>query len=282
MAIISKRNTLEWGIYLLVGTVAFMFLFAFFMQFMLYDISAHIKFPLSIVAAGIILYALKKYLSLYVEDKSRLSILRQMYTLGIGWLVSAVYFSAIMVCLYFTGHYTITSIKLNFASQLAGLSFYLLVGVCEEVVFRGIVYRLISYKWNVVVGLIVSALLFGFLHIFNDGATVWSSLAIALNSGWFMGIAYAYHQTIWVPIGMHWGWNYLQGNIFGCSVSGDAAVQNPLFTPSISGPDILTGGTFGPEASIITFVIGIGISIVYTVLYIKKKKKLGAEPEMLF
>jgi len=153
-----------------------------------------------------------------------------MYTLGIGWLVSAVYFSAIMVCLYFTGHYTITSIKLNFASQLAGLSFYLLVGVCEEVVFRGIVYRMISDKWNVVVGLIVSALLFGFLHIFNDGATVWSSLAIALNSGWFMGIAYSYHQTIWVPIGMHWGWNYLQGNIFGCSVSGDATVQNPLFT----------------------------------------------------
>ena len=282
MAIISKHNTLKWGIYLSVGMVGFMFLFAFFMQFMLYDISANIKFPLSIVAAGITLYALKKYLSLYVEDKSRLSSLRQMYTLGIGWLVSAVYFSAIMVCLYFTGHYNITSIKLNFASQLAGLSFYLLVGVCEEVVFRGIVYRMISDKWNVVVGLIVSALLFGFLHIFNDGATVWSSLAIALNSGWFMGIAYSYHQTIWVPIGMHWGWNYLQGNIFGCSVSGDATVQNPLFTPSISGPDILTGGTFGPEASIITFVIGIGISIVYTVLYIKKKRMLGAEPEMLF
>lgn len=282
MAIISKRNILEWGIYLLVGTVAFMFLFAFFMQFMLYEISAYIKFPLSIVAASITLYAFKKYLGLYLEDRTRLSILRQMHTLGIGWLVSAAYFSAIMVCLYFAGHYTITNIKLNFASQLAGLSFYLLVGICEEVVFRGIVYRLISDKWNVVVGLIVSALLFGFLHIFNDGATVWSSLAIALNSGWFMGIAYAYHQTIWVPIGMHWGWNYLQGNIFGCSVSGDAAVQNPLFTPSISGPDILTGGTFGPEASIITFVIGIGISIVYTMLYIKKKKKFGAEPEMLF
>ncbi len=282
MAIISKRNTLEWGIYLLVGTVAFMFLFAFFMQFILYDISAYIKFPLSIVAAGITLYAFKKYLGLYLEDRTRLSILRQMHTLGIGWLVSAVYFSAIMVCLYFAGHYTITNIKLNFASQLAGLSFYLLVGVCEEVVFRGIVYRLTSDKWNVAVGLIVSALLFGFLHIFNDGATVWSSLAIALNSGWFMGIAYSYHQTIWVPIGMHWGWNYLQGNIFGCSVSGDATVQNPLFTPSISGPDILTGGTFGPEASIITFVIGIGISIVYTMLYIKKKKKFGAEPEMLF
>ena len=59
MAIISKHTTLEWGIYLSVGMVGFMFLFAFFMQFMLYDISVYIKFPLSIVAVGITLYTLK-------------------------------------------------------------------------------------------------------------------------------------------------------------------------------------------------------------------------------
>ena len=282
MAIISKNNNTEWGIYLFVGFVAFMLLFGIFMQFLLYDFSVYIKLPLSLLTAGITLYAFKKYLGLYVEDKARLSILRQMRTIGIGWLVSTVYFSTVMACLYLSGNYVVTSVQFNLDSQLCWLGIFLLVGISEEIACRGIIFRLISDKWNVATGLVVSALLFGFLHIFNEGATVWSSLALALNSGWLMAIAYAYHQTIWVPIGMHWGWNYIQGNIFGCSVSGQATGLTPLITPSISGPDILTGGEFGPEASIITIVIGIAISIVYTVLYIKKKKRIGARPEILF
>jgi len=282
MAIISKNNNTEWGIYLFVGFVAFMLLFGIFMQFLLYDFSVYIKLPLSLLTAGITLYAFKKYLGLYVEDKARLSILRQMHTLGIGWIVSTVYFSTVMACLYLSGNYVVTSVQFNLDSQLCWLGIFLLVGISEEIACRGIIFRLISDKWNVATGLVVSALLFGFLHVFNEGATVWASLAIALNSGWLMGIAYAYHQTIWVPIGMHWAWNYLEGGVFGCAVSGTPLDYRPLITPKISGTDLLSGGAFGPEASIICVAIGIGISIVYTVLYIKKKKGLGAKPEMLF
>ena len=217
-----------------------------------------------------------------MEDKARLSILRQMRTIGIGWLVSTVYFSTVMACLYLSGNYVVTSVQFNLDSQLCWLGIFLLVGISEEIACRGIIFRLISDKWNVATGLVVSSLLFGFLHIFNEGATVWASLAIALNSGWLMGMAYAYHQTIWVPIGMHWAWNYLEGGVFGCAVSGTPLDYQPFITPRISGADILSGGAFGPEASIICVALGIAISIVYTVLYIKKKKKLGAEPEMLF
>jgi len=282
MAIISKNNNTEWGIYLFVGFVAFMLLFGIFMQFLLYDFSVYIKLPLSLLTAGITLYAFKKYLGLYVEDKARLSILRQMHTLGIGWIVSTVYFSTVMACLYLSGNYVVTSVQFNLDSQLCWLGIFLLVGISEEIACRGIIFRLISDKWNVATGLVVSALLFGFLHVFNEGATVWASLAIALNSGWLMGIAYAYHQTIWVPVGMHWAWNYLEGGVFGCAVSGTPLDYRPLITPKISGTDLLSGGAFGPEASIICVAIGMGISIVYTVLYIKKKKRLGAKPEMLF
>ena len=176
----------------------------------------------------------------------------------------------------------VASVQFNLDSQLCWLAIFLVIGISEEIVCRGIIFRLISDKWNVATGLVVSALLFGFLHVFNEGATVWASLAIALNSGWLMGIAYAYHQTIWVPIGMHWAWNYLEGGVFGCAVSGTPLDYRPLITPKISGTDLLSGGAFGPEASIICVAIGMGISIVYTVLYIKKKKRLGAKPEMLF
>jgi len=282
MAIISKDDNLAWGAYLLIGFVAFFILPGILIIILMYDISAYIKLPLSLLTTGVTLYAFKRYLGLYVEDSARLSVLSKMHKMGIGWIVSVLYFSAIVAYLYLTGHYAIVGVEFNLDNQLGWLSVFLLVGVVEEIVCRGLVFRLISDKWNIVVGLIISSLLFGFMHIVNPGATVWSSLALALNSGWLMAIAYAYHQTIWVPIGMHWAWNYIQGNIFGCSVSGQATGLTPLITPSISGPDILTGGEFGPEASIITVVIGIAISIVYTMLYIKKKKKIGAEPEILF
>ena len=156
------------------------------------------------------------------------------------------------------------------------------MGVVEEVIFRGILFRLIADKWNIAVGLTTSSLLFGLAHLGNPGATLWATLAIALASGWLFGMAYAYHQTIWVPIGMHWAWNYLEGGVFGCSVSGTPLDYRPLIAPKISGTDLLSGGAFGPEASIICVAIGIGISIVYTMLYIKKRKRLGAKPEMLF
>ena len=190
--------------------------------------------------------------------------------MGIGWTVAAVNFLAIIVCLFLCGYYRIVTVEFDVASQLSWLSLFLLVGVVEEVVFRGILFRLITDKWNITVGLTTSSLLFGLAHLGNPGATLWAALAITLASGWLFGMAYAYHQTIWVPIGMHWAWNYLEGGVFGCAVSGAPLDYQPLITPRISGPDILTGGAFGPEASIICVALGIVLSIVYTVLYIKK------------
>ncbi len=70
---------------------------------------------------------------------------------------------------------------------------------------------------------------------------------------------------------MHWAWNYLEGSIFGCLVSGQVPIGIPLITPSITGNEILTGGAFGPEASIVVVVMGAIISAAYTMLYFKSK-----------
>ena len=282
MIIISKDDNLAWGCYLVLGVLAFLIIPGVVGYVLLLNIPAYAAVPLSTIAAVATLYAFKKYLSWYVEDSESLSFGSKMRMMGIGWAVSGVNFLAIIVCLFLCGYYRIVTVEFDVASQLSWLSLFLLVGVVEEVIFRGILFRLIADKWNIAVGLTTSSLLFGLAHLGNPGATLWAALAIALASGWLFGMAYAYHQTIWVPIGMHWAWNYLEGGVFGCSVSGTPLDYRPLITPKISGTDLLSGGAFGPEASIICVAIGIGISIVYTVLYIKKKKRLGAKPEMLF
>ena len=282
MIIISKDDNLAWGCYLVLGVLAFLIIPGVVGYVLLLNIPAYAAVPLSTIAAVATLYAFKKYLSWYVENGESLSFRGKMRMMGIGWAVSVVNFLAIIVCLFLCGCYRIVNVELDVASQLSWLSLFLLVGVVEEVIFRGILFRLIADKWNIAVGLTTSSLLFGLAHLGNPGATLWAALAIALASGWLFGMAYAYHQTIWVPVGMHWAWNYLEGGVFGCAVSGTPLDYRPLITPRISGTDLLSGGAFGPEASIICVAIGIGISIVYTVLYIKKKKRLGAKPEMLF
>lgn len=282
MIIISKDDNLAWGCYLVLGVLAFLIIPGVVGYVLLLNIPAYAAVPLSTIAAVATLYAFKKYLSWYVENGESLSFGGKARMMGIGWAVSAVNFLAIIVCLFLCGCYRIVNVEFDVASQLSWLSLFLLVGVVEEVIFRGILFRLIADKWNIAVGLTTSSLLFGLAHLGNPGATLWAALAIALASGWLFGMAYAYHQTIWVPVGMHWAWNYLEGGVFGCAVSGTPLDYRPLITPRISGTDLLSGGAFGPEASIICVAIGIGISIVYTVLYIKKKKRLGAKPEMLF
>ena len=282
MLIISKDDNLAWGSYLVLGVLAFTIIPAMTWYVLLLNIPAYDAVPLSTIGAVVTLFAFKKYLSWYAEDSESLSFRGKMQMMGIGWAVSAIYFLAIIVCLFLCGYYRIVTVEFDVASQLSWLSLFLLVGVVEEVIFRGILFRLITDKWNIAVGLTTSSLLFGLAHLGNPGATLWAALAIALASGWLFGMAYAYHRTIWVPIGMHWAWNYLEGGVFGCAVSGTPLGYLPLITPRIGGADILSGGAFGPEASIICVALGIAISIVYTVLYIKKKRMLGAEPEMLF
>ena len=282
MIIISKDDNLAWGSYLVLGVLAFTIIPGVVGYVLLLNIPAYAAVPLSTIAAVATLYAFKKYLSWYVEDGESLSFGGKARMMGVGWAVSVVNFLAIIVCLFLCGCYRIVNVEFEVASQLSWLSLFLLVGVVEEVIFRGILFRLIADKWNIAVGLTTSSLLFGLAHLGNPGATLWAALAIALASGWLFGMAYAYHQTIWVPVGMHWAWNYLEGGVFGCAVSGTPLDYRPLITPRISGTDLLSGGAFGPEASIICVAIGIGISIVYTMLYIKKRKRLGAKPEMLF
>jgi len=141
------------------------------------------------------------------------------------------------------------------------LSFFFLVACGEEVLFRGILFRVIDEKWGTAAALGFSALLFGMFHIFNPGATLWSSVAIAIEAGLLLGAAYKFSGTIWLPIGIHWGWNFMEGPVLGFAVSGNGSLPGGTVCEAVvSGPDIISGGAFGLEASIFAAVIGLAIA----------------------
>jgi hypothetical protein len=128
--------------------------------------------------------------------------------------------------------------------------------VGEEIVVRGVVFRLFEESFGTLIGLLISGALFGLLHSFNHGASIVSTAAIALEAGIFLAAAYAATRSLWLPIGLHFGWNFAEGGLFGAAVSGGA--HKGLFASTFTGDVQWTGGAFGPEAS----VVAVGVSLV--------------------
>ena len=180
---------------------------------------------------------------------------------GRGLLVGALYFLLVVGTMAAGRYYVIDSVQFDWQLQLEAFALFFIVAVGEEVLFRGIIFRLIDQQFNTIAALIVSALIFGVVHILNTNATWWSSLAIAIEAGVMLSVAYKYSGTLWLPIGIHWAWNYMQGNVLGFAVSGLDAGES-IFTPVITGPDFITGGEFGAEASVIAVFFGIVISLI--------------------
>ena len=137
----------------------------------------------------------------------------------------------------------------------------------EELTFRGGVFRVLEDGFGTAIALIVSAVAFGLVHALNTGATVFSTAAIALESGMLLGLAYAATRSLWLPIGLHFGWNFTEGGIFGASVSGRA--YHGVFNFSVFGPNILTGGEFGPEASVVAIAVSLAASLVLAFVAIR-------------
>ena len=220
-----------------------------------------INIPIFLITA-VVLLLLYNLLIRYVEanDACKIAPRKDISSIGNGLFIGFSYFIIVTVTMSLCGYYHIKSIQFDWEKQLFSFTLFFLVAVSEEIFFRGILFRMINRRWNLWAALVISALIFGELHIFNDNATLWSSIAIAIEAGSLLGAAYAYSKNLWLPIGIHWIWNYTQGNILGFPVSGGDNVTS-VITPEISGPQWFTGGSFGAEASVIAAVIGLLISL---------------------
>ena len=136
---------------------------------------------------------------------------------------------------------------------LAATNMAVLSAVGEEIVFRGVVFRIFEESFGTLVALLVSAGFFGLIHMGNHGATLVSGAAIALEAGVLLAVSYMLVRNLWMPIGLHFGWNFCEGGIFGSAVSGNSF--KGLWNTTFTGPDLLTGGKFGPEASAVAVAV---------------------------
>lgn len=127
-------------------------------------------------------------------------------------------------------------------------------GIAEEVLFRGIVQRQLEAMFGTWAAIAATSAFFGLAHLANPGASLFAAFAIACEAGVLLGAAYVITRSLWMPIGIHMAWNFTQGWIFSIPVSG-GAVPRGLLETRIHGPEWLTGGAFGLEASVVALAI---------------------------
>lgn len=196
---------------------------------------------------------------------------------GIDWLkgagVGAAYLGASVGILALLGGYRITGVAFAGQALAGGLLLHFLVGVFEETLVRGILFRFLEEGFGSWIALTLTALFFGFSHLSNPNATVWSASAIALEAGVSIGAAYMATRSLWFAMGLHTAWNFLQGTVFGVAVSGAEAPTDSLFRPLIQGHPWLTGGAFGIEASVIAVGLGLGLGS-YFILHAVHQKRI--------
>jgi membrane protease YdiL (CAAX protease family) len=178
-----------------------------------------------------------------------------------GLLIGFLMFGAVIANIAFLGDYRVLGWG-SVAGAVALFGFTAGAAVTEELLFRGILFRIVEERLGTWLSLALTSLLFGLSHLFNPGATVWSALIIAIEAGGMLAAAYAATRNLWVPIGLHFGWNYAEGAIFGTDISGKSAPEGLLHS-ALSGPAAISGGEFGPEASVYTLVAGVVLTIAF-------------------
>ena len=178
--------------------------------------------------------------------------------LGLGVLIGALLFTSTIGVLTLLGVYQITGAG-SAANLVVPLTSAVLAGVFEEILFRGIVFRIIEDWVGTWLSLLVSAILFGLIHLINPHATLIGAISIIFEAGILLAAAYLMTRRLWFPIGLHAAWNFTQGGIFGVAVSGVPA--KGLLQGTLSGPDWLSGGTFGAEASVVAIVLCMSVAL---------------------
>jgi membrane protease YdiL (CAAX protease family) len=156
---------------------------------------------------------------------------------------------------------------------LTNIFLFIIVGFNEEILFRGYIFQSMIEGTNKIVAVVFFSLLFGAAHLANPNATLFGAANIVL-AGILLSLGYLQTKSLWLPIGLHIGWNFTQGYIWGLPVSG-TSVFKPLIIAKATGPEVITGGAFGPEGGAACTVV-CTLACIFIWKYFKPTEEMEA------
>lgn len=193
--------------------------------------------------------------------------------LGMGVLIGFLMMSGIFILLLATGYVQVAwlgrPVGQIVATLLYALLFFSIAAMNEEVLFRGYVFQTMSQGITLLPSILVMSAIFGIGHTQNPNATVLSTVNVVLAGVW-LSIAYQKTRSLWLPFGLHMAWNFTQTTVYGFPTSGLQFSEHRLWNATVTGPDWITGGPFGPEGSVLaTLSLIIGTWFILKSAYIR-------------
>ncbi|MCK4461102.1 MAG: CPBP family intramembrane metalloprotease, partial [candidate division Zixibacteria bacterium] len=188
---------------------------------------------------------------------------------GIGLAIGSGLMITIVALLAVAGCYRVESLNLDWSILVSAFLRLGSAAFLEELIFRLIIFKLTEEALGSWVALVVQAAVFGAAHLGNPNASIFSSVAIMVEAGVLLTAAFMVTRRVWLIFGLHLAWNFMQSTVLGLTVSGHTS--HGIITPIVSGPEWLTGGAFGVEAS----WPAVGLCLAVGLLFLRRAVKGG-------
>lgn len=204
---------------------------------------------------------------------------RALGEMALGFVIGGITMSIVVgsMALYGWYHGRLEPVRAAMLHALGvNLGVFLAIGIYEEVVYRGYFFQTLERRWGADVAFAVTMVTFGLLHLAapipHTSVTLKliGALSIAVEAGILFAAAYLLTRRLWMPIGIHWAWNFFEGPVYGTPVTGDDFGPS-IFAGRIQGPAWATGGGFGPEASIPALLVGTALGLVLLWMAVLRK-----------
>lgn len=171
--------------------------------------------------------------------------------LALGMALGAGLYGLCIALLVLLGCYRVDGLN-PWQTLLPPLAMALGSGVMEELMYRGALFRIVEESLGSWISMLVSSLVFGASHLSNPQATLLGAQFISVEAGLLLAAAYLVTRRLWICMGLHAAWNFAQVGVFSGNVSGVVTAPG-LLKVTVQGPELLTGGAFGVEASVVAF-----------------------------
>jgi len=190
------------------------------------------------------------------------------YEISFGLILGFIMITFVVVVNLTLGYYKYEfTLNQVYPQILKALSLFLLVAFFEEILFRGYPFQRLIDGTNPIIATLIFSLVFSLAHLQNPNVNLIALLNIFLAGVW-LSTSYIKTRSLWLPISLHFSWNFFQGYFYSLPVSGSSLIE-PIFNAKITSENIISGGKFGPEGSLITSLV-----LVASTIFITKKQTL--------
>jgi membrane protease YdiL (CAAX protease family) len=221
-----------------------------------------------LLALAIVVYVFRKYIDRKSIMSLGFSIKKRGADFVMGLLIALLLIGGGSLLLIIFGVAEFSYSNLNF--RTLGISFllFIVVALNEEIMIRGYILNNLLSATNKYLALIISSVIFTAMHGFNSSLS-WVAITNLFLAGLLLGSSYIFTKNLWFPISLHLFWNFLQGPVLGYHVSGNKIES--VFALKLSGSELLNGGEFGFEGSLVCTILSVVVIGVITFYYLRKK-----------